>query len=560
MLLVSFSQLTFFNISTANDACLPSTTFSQAFYLMSSCSFSSICDAYDGGIVPSLNNPLVSLTVSNTSFTGCCRKRNIECNGTSNNKKQPRRHNVTDNGPNTFTWCEWNGSKATGTSDSVSDGVSSGGAICMYNLNSGELSVSYCSFNDCTAHYHGGAVMCYTIKAATIESSSFNCCASSNRYGGGVYLYDISTCARVSGCEFKNCQAIGYGGGLKLEYFNVSEGCIGTESGEVESACVFDCSFTSCSVTNYYGGGMYCKTVPTTQFKMRSIQFVSCSATANGGGLELYPNRATTPNDRIYCYFLFFHGCKCLANVPYGHDAYYVDYYNVFLNSDNPFYECYTTNTNEQRVCYAYNYSNAGAWTYDQSMKKDWLKDKTLYVSMNGNDSYELCGANETNPCLTVKKAFEMCEVQISLTITLMEGDHTSEATTIEIGEKKILVIGKGRTENFGCMSCSSASEAEIGIKQQFWSRREAMLLSVTLAAETEQMDFAGINERHFERRKKKKIFSEVFDSNECEWNMERRQKMEMGEKEIIKEIDEDECWKTVSDQWNRGEKMLFHF
>ncbi|KAH7829297.1 uncharacterized protein MONOS_15893 [Monocercomonoides exilis] len=123
----------------------------------------------------------------------------------------------------------------------------------------------------------------------------------------------------------------------------------------------------------------------------------------------------------------------------------YVDYYNVFLSTGNPFYECYTTNTDEKRMCYAYNYSNAGAWTFDQSMKKDWLKDKTIYVSVNGNDLNELCGANELNPCLTVKKAFEMCEVQISLAITLLDGNHKSEVTTIEAGSKKISVIGKGR-------------------------------------------------------------------------------------------------------------------
>ncbi|KAH7816421.1 uncharacterized protein MONOS_13693 [Monocercomonoides exilis] len=57
--LISLSNLTFFNISTANDACSPSTTTStQTSCFMSSCSFSSVCDAYDGGIVHSLNNPL----------------------------------------------------------------------------------------------------------------------------------------------------------------------------------------------------------------------------------------------------------------------------------------------------------------------------------------------------------------------------------------------------------------------------------------------------------------------------------------------------------------------
>ncbi|KAH7829288.1 uncharacterized protein MONOS_16543 [Monocercomonoides exilis] len=442
----SLSKLSFFNFSTASSDYSPSTTTStQASCFMSSCSFSSVCNAYDGGIVPSLNNPFASLTASNTSFVGCCRTRNIECIGEKNDKLTPGRQNATDNGVNSFIWCEWSGSKATEKSEDYSNQASNGGAIFMHTLTSGTLSISHCAFNECSSYWCGGGIMCNTIRAVTIESSTLNCCVSTNRYGGGVYILSASFCARVSGCEFKNCQAIGYGGGLKLENFQVSEtGCIGTENGEGESACVFDCSFTSCSVTNIYGGGMCCATVPATQFKMRSIQFISCSARQEGGGLFLQPNRATAPDNKLYCFFLFFHECSCRdANNPRGHDAEFADTYNLYLESGNPFYECYTTNTDDKRVCLAYYPS--GTWTYDQTSKKDWLKDKTIYVSVNGNDNFELCGANETFPCLTVKKAFEMSEVQINLAITLLDGNHQSEATTIEIGSKKISVIGKGR-------------------------------------------------------------------------------------------------------------------
>ncbi|KAH7829298.1 uncharacterized protein MONOS_15894 [Monocercomonoides exilis] len=428
---------------------------------MNSCSFSSVSDTYDGGIVPSLNNPYASLTASNTSFIECCRTRNVECIGTSGNKKQPGRQNITDNGPNTFTWCEWSGSKTTGNKDDYTDDASNGGAIRMYNLGNGELSVSHCTFNDCYAYYRGGGIMCLTIKSIQIENNVFNACTAQNQHGGGMYAYGISSCARISGCEFQNCKANYYGGGLLFESFQVSgTGCIPTENGEGESACVFDCNFTSCSLTNSCGGGMFCRSAPE-QFKMRSIQFISCSARQEGGGLFLQPNRATAPNDKIYCFFLFFHECSCRdANNPRGHDVEYVDYYNLYLESGNPFYECYTTNTNDKRICFAYNYANASAWTYDQTSKKDWLKDKTIYVSVSGNDEYELCGANESNPCLTVKKAFEMCEMQISLTITLMKGNHTSEVTTIEVGSKKISVIGKGREASSIGTGTLSAAEA----------------------------------------------------------------------------------------------------
>ncbi|KAH7827014.1 putative Protein tyrosine and serine/threonine kinase [Monocercomonoides exilis] len=447
--LISLSKLSFFNISTANDACSsPTASFSQTSCLMNSCSFSSVCDAYDGGIVHSLNNPYATLTVSNTSFIGCYRVRNVEHIGTEEEKKHPGRQNITENGENTFVWCEWNGSKTTGESDSWSDGISSGGAICMYSQLSAAVSVSHCAFNECVAHWCGGGISCYYIRSVEIENNSFNSCTAQTYLGGGMCIVSISSCVRISGCEFQNCKAIGYGGGLHLENFQVSGiGCVGNESGEGESACVFDCCFTSCSITNNYGGGMRCYNFPV-QVKIRSIQFISCSALREGGGLGFDPNRATAPDDGIYCYFLFFHECKCSANTLYGHDVMYYDRYGLFNSSNNPFYECYTTNENDKRVCYGYDYSSTGSWKYQHTEKWDWLKDKTIYVSVKGNDSSLLCGANETFPCLTVKKAFEMCEIQISLAITLMEGNHVSETTTIEIGEKKILVIGTGKDKS----------------------------------------------------------------------------------------------------------------
>ncbi|KAH7829304.1 uncharacterized protein MONOS_12098 [Monocercomonoides exilis] len=384
--LMSLSKLTFFNISIANEACSPPTTTSaQATCLMNSCSFSSVCDVYDGGIVPSLNNPFASLIASNTSFVGCCRTRNVVCEGTSDRKLTPGRQNETENGTNSFIWCEWNGSKTTGNKDDYTDDASNGGAIRMYNLNSGELSVSHCSFNDCTAFYHGGAIMCHAIKTIKIVSNVFNSCTAHNFGGGGVYAYQISSCALVSGCDFQMCKAHHDGGGLRLFNFSVpGSGCIGEEDGEGGSSCVFECNFTSCSTISTWGGGLYCNTVPAA-FKVRSIQLISCSATANGGGLYFESRNTAVPTNYFYCYFLFFHECKCSANTPYGHDAIYYDQFNVFLSSGNPFNECYTTNTDNQRVCYVYYYSSSGSWVFGQTTKMDWLKDKLVCISACGS-------------------------------------------------------------------------------------------------------------------------------------------------------------------------------
>ncbi|KAH7821297.1 uncharacterized protein MONOS_7841 [Monocercomonoides exilis] len=338
---------------------------------MSSCSFSSVCDVYDGGIVHSLNNPFASLSVSNTSFVDCCRTKNVECIGSESDKKHPGGQNETTDGANSFT--------------------------CR-----------------------GGGIMCRSIKSIKIENNSFSSCNAQNQYGGGLYAYSISSCARISLCNFENCKAISWGGGLYLELFQFSGiDRIGNEKGEGESVCVFDCRFTLCSISTNHGGGLFCRYTPE-QFKMRSIQFFSCSASSYGGALWI------------------------TTSTPYGHDVMFYVHYDLFHSSGNPFFECFTTNANEHRVCYGFNYTDNN-WSYKQTEKKDWLIEKTVYVSVNGNDSNEQCGANETYPCLTVMKGVEMCKVKISLTITLTEGNHQNETTTIDIGTKKISVIGKGR-------------------------------------------------------------------------------------------------------------------
>ncbi|KAH7818581.1 uncharacterized protein MONOS_14473 [Monocercomonoides exilis] len=428
--------------------------------LMSCCSFSSVCDVYDGGIVPSLNSPSSSLAASNTSFARCYRSQNVAVSGSEGNPSKPARQQIADNEANSFTWCVWNGTKTTGTSGSYSDGTSNGGAIYMYGLSSGTLSVKFCSFNDCYAYWNGGGVMCAYIESVEIVNNTFNSCTTQAWVGGGMCIYPISSCVRISGCEFQKCSAKFDGGGLHLYNFQVSgTGCIGTESGKGESACVFECLFTSCTLSSTGGGGMYCYGV-SAAFKMRSIQFISCSALREGGGLDFYPHQSTAPSNNIYCYFFFFHDCRCMvANNPGGHDVEYLDTCNLYLDSGNPFHECYTTNTDDKRVCYRYNYSSSGSWVYQLTEKKDWLKNKTIYIGENGNDSNELCGMNETMPCKTIGYCVNKCYNLISFGISVLNGKYVSEVTTISVGEKKISVVGRGKTVSvIGTSALSTSS------------------------------------------------------------------------------------------------------
>ncbi|KAH7830336.1 uncharacterized protein MONOS_10978 [Monocercomonoides exilis] len=91
--------------------------------------------------------------------------------------------------------------------------------------------------------------------------------------------------------------------------------------------------------------------------------------------------------------------------------------------------------------------------------KKDWLKEgmKYRYVGVGGDDTSNLCGMSESAPCKTVGHAVESSMAQLSSTITLLGGKHVSEGATISVGEKKIIITGRGKTVSvFGTNSLSS--------------------------------------------------------------------------------------------------------
>ncbi|KAH7828505.1 uncharacterized protein MONOS_7705 [Monocercomonoides exilis] len=72
------------------------------------------------------------------------------------------------------------------------------------------------------------------------------------------------------------------------------------------------------------------------------------------------------------------------------------------------------------------------------------MKDR--YVGVSGDDSNNLCGMSEAAPCKTVGHAVGSSMAQLSSTITLLGGKRVSEEKTINVGEKKISVLGKGNS------------------------------------------------------------------------------------------------------------------
>ncbi|KAH7817312.1 uncharacterized protein MONOS_8923 [Monocercomonoides exilis] len=189
-------------------------------------------------------------------------------------------------------------------------------------------------------------------------------------------------------------------------------------------AYVFECSFALCSLTGSHGRGISCSYVPAA-FKMRCMQFISCSAVSYGGGMRFYPDQSTPPSNNLYFCFFFFHDCRCNASTPYSNDLFFQDLCNLF-SSANPFYESYTTNSDDKRVCRQY--YNGSSYVYQHTEKKLWLKEgmKDRYVGVGGSDTNNLCGMSEAAPCKTVGHAAESSMAQLSSTITVLSGRHVS--------------------------------------------------------------------------------------------------------------------------------------
>ncbi|KAH7816599.1 uncharacterized protein MONOS_5859 [Monocercomonoides exilis] len=165
--------------------------------------------------------------------------------------------------------------------------------------------------------------------------------------------------------------------------------------------------------------------------------------------------------------FTWISGCefqKCNADRIGG--GLYLDNFNVSGSG------CVGTESGKEervlRVCYYYN-------GYQHTEKKEWLKEgmKNRYVGVGGDDASNLCGMSEAAPCKTVGHAVGSSMAQLSSTITVLGGRHVSEGETINVEEKMISVVGKGKTVSVigtsalsspaTTLFCVSSGQLEVG-------------------------------------------------------------------------------------------------
>ena len=264
-----------------------------------------------GGAVYQMDG--VTLNVSNTTFGGL---------NAGEDSSDPSA--LTVNSVNYGKYCYAGG---TGTNGLLGDG----GAI--YTTASSSLSVSNSRFYGVTANNMGGGVYIEHVKSTTLTESYTNCdfigCRAVNMYAGAIcddndpfYSSEVT----VSGCTFTDCTAKQWSGaaifrGLTTTVENSSfTRCKGTDSGNGGALFLFThrdtgktditdithCVFTDCEVKGN-GGAIYLgddanTSKPNNRATISDCTFNGCKSTStngNGGAVWAYSEDLTISNSTI---------------------------------------------------------------------------------------------------------------------------------------------------------------------------------------------------------------------------------------------------------------------
>ncbi|KAH7822081.1 uncharacterized protein MONOS_2902 [Monocercomonoides exilis] len=387
-----------------------------------SCLFAFACDVFDGGITQSINSEhMPRLYFLNNSFSLCLRTSNVNINGSEGNPQKPSRQTSLSSGMNTFAWCEW--------TDSTGD---RGGAISI-KTSAVELTVNFCTFISCHASEYGGAIYTTSNSYLSVANSSFVKCEATSFDGGGLYTQNVSNYCLVSDCFFMECNSTYSGGGLHVRLQTPISFLEGAEKSEY--TVINNCSFITCSVTQRTGGGLAFLASPNVYTVAKSCIFFKCTASFQGGGLSLELHFVKEGSQKL-CSFFLFQKCSCSSSNSQGHDVFINDPNNKIL--DSPFFQCYTSNPSEQRVCWCT--SNNGF-----SYKKDWLLDGLTLFASSGGLLVEYCGLQRTSACKTIDYTLNTrLDGMASCRLVLLASSF--DAQSIEASNRDIAISGEDKS------------------------------------------------------------------------------------------------------------------
>ena len=265
--------------------------------------------ACQGGAIYAITNAQVSIEGTDIRFENCCTETTGDGDGGAiyyNDKVNALTINGgqdKDNPGIVFDSCVAKGK------------TGSGGAIYVNTTSSQPVSISGCSFIECSAReetntnaaYGGGGICADGVSAVTVSYCSFTACDTLSR-GGGVVVY-VANGGEVSvnHSTFERCNCKGQGGGIAVYQPKQEDASVPkeTDARALTKLSVNGCEFSNCSsgtnngsggaiqcylprmeftdsteggaVNNYFGNG-YTVVWPGTYMNMTGCTFIRCRA------------------------------------------------------------------------------------------------------------------------------------------------------------------------------------------------------------------------------------------------------------------------------------------
>ncbi|KAH7822098.1 uncharacterized protein MONOS_15737 [Monocercomonoides exilis] len=441
----SFENISYFKTERQSRNRFTAST-AHHYTTISSCSFFSVNDVYDGGLFHSINCPCSSLSSLNNTFISCNRLSNVRYSGTEENPLSLERTVIETAGEHLFVWCEWKNASPNGF----------GGAIYISHGGS-SINVSHCLFNDINstndqANNHGGAIFIANLVNALVDSSNFSkCCANQ---GGAMCSVDHVKNEQCKDLVFENCSISSEYGMvcyLRPQYLQESGTFIFSNCRFVKNSAG---DSAGCMYFSYYLPDISSSTFLITEnvFLFNLLNGTSTSVSRYGGTGMNFDGLSEQAARISFIKFCFFHQNK--ANNGMGNDV----RINGGKVTSNPFFESYSTTT-EKRVWYN--------GTSDSEEYNGWLPVGifllTRYTHQNGNDLDELCGLNDTTPCRTIEHVFGKLRNDVECKVILLESSF-SPSSVLFINSNKVKVIGNGTDKSVVRTSMLSNSAALFSI------------------------------------------------------------------------------------------------
>ncbi|KAH7823559.1 uncharacterized protein MONOS_9448 [Monocercomonoides exilis] len=305
---------------------IPSFSLHSSLFIHSSL-FKHTHNPIDGFILPNLNDPSTSLSAFNASFlhqTRTLSNAPVVHVGNETDRKTPGRMSSFDLNSHRFEWCEWNDSNG---------GSSSGGALYVSCTNA-NLTITSCSFDNCSTSDHGGALCCYYLLKINIAKSNFTNCYAlhggatviDGRQSSSVYSFSEN---RVESCSITDWCGTGW-------YYRLNDL---SASGQF--------LFTKCKCIANSGGdstGSLTFNYPPynkpNQFLVNDCQFINNKLTASvkyGGAAVYFRDTYSWMNGIKFITFCFFDGNT--AKNGRGNDV----FFNGSSITQSPFENCGST-------------------------------------------------------------------------------------------------------------------------------------------------------------------------------------------------------------------------